>query len=85
MNIEENIKEIKIDIKNLKLKSFQPDKNFAKVFLDFLSWEEGNAKQNFKAIYNKELQILNEWLEIYCEEYDCTKEEALSRIIDGVI
>lgn len=85
MNTTETIKEIQKDIKNLKLKSFQPDKNAAKVFLDFFSWEEGSAKQNFKALYSKDLQLLNEWIEIYCEEYGCKKEEALARIIDGVL
>lgn len=85
MTIEKIIDEIRKDITNLKLKSFQPDKKSAKVFLEFFSWDESNSKQNFRTLYVKELQILNEWLEIYCNEHKCTKEEALERIIDGAI
>lgn len=73
------------DNQNLKLKAYQPSTVEAKIFLDFFSWEDGNPKQNFEALYKKELQILNEWLEIYCKEYDCTKEDALARVIDGSI
>lgn len=47
MNINEAIKEMQKDIGNLKLKSFQPDKVRAKIFKDYLSWENGNPKKNF--------------------------------------
>ncbi len=49
---------------------------------DYLSWENDNSKKNFKLLYAKEIKLLNEWLEIYCKEYDCTKEDALYRIIE---
>lgn len=71
--------------KNIKFKAYRPSEIEAKVFLDYFSWEDGNAKQNFEALYKKELQILQEWLQIYCLENDCAEEEALSRIIDGAI
>lgn len=73
------------DSQNLKLKAFQPTPIEAKVFLDYFSWEDGSAKQNFKAFYSKELQILEEWLEIFCLLNNCTREEALSRVTDGVL
>lgn len=69
----------------LKLKAYQPSALEAKVFLDYFSWEEGSAKQNFEVFYSKDLQILDEWLEIFCLLSNCTREEALSRVIDGVI
>ncbi len=70
------------DNRKLKLTAFAPDKITAKGILDYLSWEKGNARNNFEKIYKKELDIINEWLEIYCEEHNCSKEEALSRIIE---
>ena len=69
----------------LKLKAYQPSALEAKVFLDYFFWEDGSAKQNFEAFYSKELRILNEWLEIFCLWNNCTREEALSRVIDGVL
>ncbi len=79
------IEKISTDQKTIKYKAYQPSTVEAKVFLDYFSWEDGSAKQNFDTIYKKELQILNEWLELYCKEQDCTGEEALSRIIDGIL
>lgn len=73
------------DNQTLKFKAYQPSPVEAKIFLDYFSWEDGNPKQNFEALYKKELQILQEWLHLYCGEQNCTKEEALSRIIDGAI
>jgi|GEM_PF-2706838 len=72
------------DQKTLKLKAYQPSEIEAKVFLDYFSWEEGNAKQNFEALYQKELQIVKEWLKIFCRLHNCTEEEALSRVIEGL-
>lgn len=69
----------------LKLKAYQPSALEAKVFLDYFSWADGSAKQNFEAFYFKELQILEEWLGIFCLLNECTRDEALSRVIDGVI
>ncbi|MDD3149682.1 MAG: hypothetical protein PHV68_02515 [Candidatus Gastranaerophilales bacterium] len=82
MNTKETIKEIQKDVKNLKLKAFQPNKGYAQAFLEYLSWENGNPKKNFETIYAKELELLNEWLEVYCSEYNCNRKEALERIIE---
>ncbi len=82
MDTKETIKEIQKDIRNLKLKAFQPDKPTATTLLDYLSWDDGNAKNNFNIYFEKELKLINEWFEIYCKEHDCTKEEALERIIE---
>lgn len=79
------IEKISEDQQTLKFKAYRPSAIEAKIYLDYFSWEEGNARQNFETIYHKELQVLNEWLQIYCTDNDCTKEEALSRIIDGTI
>lgn len=73
------------DQKTIKSKAYQPSVVEAKIFLDYFSWEDSKAKENFEALYKKELQILQEWLQIYCRENNCTEEEALSRIIDGAI
>lgn len=73
------------DNKNLKLKAYQPTVAEAKIILDFFSWEDETSKQTFQDIYKHQLDILDEWFEIYCKKYDCSKEEALSRVIDGVI
>ena len=82
--IEKTIEEMQKDIRKLKLKAFEPDESSAKLFREYFSWEDGDAKKNFAAVYEKHLEIFNEWLEIYCEEYCCTKEDALEGIIDGV-
>ncbi len=82
MDTIEAIEQIQKDIKNLKLKAFAPDKACARMFLRYLSWEEDNARENFEAIYVRDLEIINEWLEIYCREYSCSKEAALLRIIE---
>lgn len=82
MDTTETIKEMQKDIKNLKLKAFQPDKTHAKIFKDYLFWEDGNAKKNFEILYAKEVELLNEWLEVYCNEHKCNKEDALERIIE---
>lgn len=79
------IEKLSEDNQTLKFKAYQPSPVEAKIFLDYFSWEDGNAKQNFEALYKKELQILEEWLHLYCGEQNCTKEEALERIIDGAI
>lgn len=81
MDTVEVIKEIQKDIKNLKLKAFEPGKSEAEAVLDYLSWEEGEAKTNFETCFEKELIIINEWLEVYCKEYNCTKKDALEEII----
>lgn len=73
------------DNQNLKLKAYKPSVPEAKIFLDYLSWQEDRPKQNFETIYKKELEILGEWLDIYCEEQGCTKTDALERIRDGEI
>ncbi|MDD3419009.1 MAG: hypothetical protein PHE78_00245 [Candidatus Gastranaerophilales bacterium] len=79
------LEQLSNDNKTLKLKAYRPSKIEAKLFLDYFSWEDGSAKQNFEAFYSKELQILDEWLGIYCAENKCTIEAALSRIIDGIL
>ena len=81
MNTVEVVKEIKQDIKKLKLRAFEPKKSEAEAVLDYLSWEEGETKTNFEICFEKELVIINEWLEIYCKEYNCTKEEALKEVV----
>ncbi len=79
------IQNLSEDQQTLKLKAYQPSEIEAKVFLDYFSWEDGISKQNFEALYKKELQILQEWLQIFCGEQNCSREEALERIIDGAI
>lgn len=71
------------DNKNLKLKAFEPSKEEAKIFFDYLSWEEGNPKKNFETLYAKEIKLFNDWLKVYCELHDCNQEEALERVIEG--
>lgn len=44
MNSTETIKEMQKDIRNLKLKAFQPNKVHAEIFKDYLSWEDDNPK-----------------------------------------
>lgn len=82
MDTIETIKEMQKDIRNLKLKAFQPDKSTARVFKEYFTWSNGNSKENFAALYAKELELLNDWFEVYCKEYNCTKEDALERIIE---
>ncbi len=77
------IKEIQNDIRNLKLKAFQPNKVHAEIFKDYFSWEDDNPKKNFEILYAKEIGLLNEWFKVYCKESSCSKEDALERIIEG--
>lgn len=73
MNLEESVKEMQKDVRYLKLKAFQPEKVHAKVFLEYLSWEDDNPKKNFELLYATEIKIFNDWLKVYCEEYSCTQ------------
>ncbi len=82
MTIEETLEIIQKDIENLKLKAFEPSKKEADVFLDFFTWEDGKAKRNFETVYKKELEILDDWLKVFCKLKNCSKEDALQRIID---
>ena len=83
MNTIETIEDMQKDIRNLKLKAFEPDKDEAEAVLNYLSWEEGEAKTNFEISFRKELSIINEWLEVYCKEYHCNREKALENVIYG--
>ncbi len=69
------------DNKQLKLKAFKPSKESAKLYLEYLKWEDGTAKSNFREIYKNELSQIEEWLKLYCEENHCEPEDALSDIV----
>lgn len=79
-NVLEKLSE---DNKKLKLKAFKPSKTEAKIYLDYLDWEESEPKANFKEIYKREIEIVSEWLDIYCEEHNCSQEDALEMIIEN--
>ncbi len=82
MYTNETIQEIQKDIKNLKLKAYQPDKTYAQAFLEYLKMD-GKNKKMVETLYSKDVELLNEWFEIYCKEYNCSKEEALERVVEG--
>jgi hypothetical protein len=82
MNLRQELKEIRKDIRNLKLKAFEPNKTRARIFLDYLSWEDANARKKLEECYGKEFEIMNEWLKACCEEHGCSKDDALLRIIE---
>ena len=69
------------DNKQLKLKAFKPTKESAKLYLEYLNWEDGPAKSNFQEIYKNELNVIEEWLNLYCEENHCEPEDALEDIV----
>lgn len=82
MNILKAIVRLQRDVEKLKMRAFQPTKIYARVFKDYLSWGDCSARTNFETIYSYDLEILNDWFEIYCKKYNCTKAEALDRIIE---
>lgn len=76
------IEKIHDDVEKLKLESLKPNKLSAKILLDYLGWEEGQSKQNLEKLCSKEIEQYQKWLDYYCKENNCSKEEALQRIID---
>ncbi len=82
MNTQNTIKEIQKDIRNLKLKAFQPDKEYARLLFKNSTYKDLLENKLVKEIWKKDIELLNEWFEIYCKEHDCTKEEALERVIE---
>ena len=70
------------DNRNLKLKAFEPDKKMAKALLEYLSWQEDKQKKKFETVYAKELEFFEQWVKIYCKENNCSKQDALLRIIE---
>ena len=76
------IAQMQNDIENLKLKAFEPKKEEAIIFLDYLSWDKNsNPKKNFETLYAKDLEILHEWLKIYTKAHSCSNKEALENIV----
>lgn len=60
----------------------KPNKDVARAILEYLSWEDCRAKENFKIIFEKELAGYMNWLDNYCKLNNCSDEEALIRIIN---
>jgi len=71
------------DMELLKVKTSKPDKHSAQLLFDYLSWEDGESKQNLEKLCGEEIQECMKWLEYYCEKHGTTQEQILKQIIDG--
>jgi len=71
------------DMELLKIKTSKPDKHSAQLLLDYLSWEDGESKQNLKKLCGQEIEQCMKWLKYYCNKQGTTQEQALKEIIDG--
>jgi hypothetical protein len=71
------------DVETLKLKASKPDKLAASLLLDYLSWEEGQSKQNLEKLCGEEIKEYMSWLNYHCKKEGITKEQALKEIIDS--
>jgi len=73
------------DVDKLKIKISKPDKVTAQALLEYLSWEDCNAKSTMETLFNKELEQYMRWLDDYCNEFACTREQILNEIINGEV
>ena len=71
------------DVSKLKFKASKPSKVKAMAILEYLSMEECKVKQNIEALCGDEIKQSLKWIDKYCEDNDCTQEEALNEIIDN--
>jgi hypothetical protein len=81
-DVSNELEKISYDIKRLKLVSFRPDKTTAMVLIEYLKMEKGNSRENFEIIFENELDLYKEWLNLYCRENNCSKKEALEIVIE---
>lgn len=79
------IENIGVDLEHIKIKTSKPDKHAAALLLDYLSWEDGQSKQNLENLCGKEIKEYMKWLEYYCKREGTTREQALKAVIDGEI
>lgn len=70
------------DMELLKIKTSKPDKHAATLLLDYLSWKDGEAKQNLEKLCGEEILQCMKWLEYHCKKHGTTQEQALMEIID---
>ncbi|HSA07519.1 MAG TPA: hypothetical protein P5556_10095 [Candidatus Gastranaerophilales bacterium] len=59
------VEKIHDDVEKLKLDSLKPNKLSAKILLDYISWKEGQSKQNLEKLCGKEIEQYQKWLEYY--------------------
>jgi len=71
------------DVSKLKFKASKPSKAKAMALLEYLSMEDGKTKQNIESLCGDEIKLCLQWIDKYCEDNDCTQEEALNEIIDS--
>jgi hypothetical protein len=76
---------VKEDVENLKIKTSKPDKPTARALLEYLSMEPCKAKENMELFLGKQISFYFKWLDIYCDENSCTREQALTSVINGQI
>lgn len=81
---EEIIKSIYEDVEQLKGVPLKPDRKTALAMLEYISWENHKFKETVETLCGVELQRYFDWLDDYCKEYNCSKEQALKRIIEGL-
>lgn len=70
------------DLKRLKLITFKPDKTAAQALLEYLNQNDEKSQKDSEKII-KNIGIYLSWLELYCEENNCSKDKALKTIINS--
>ncbi len=67
----------------LKGNPLKPNRKIALALLEYISYEDSRIKTTVETLSGQQLEKHLEWLKEYCDEYKCTQEQALKRIIEG--
>ncbi|OGI00584.1 MAG: hypothetical protein A2Y25_07505 [Candidatus Melainabacteria bacterium GWF2_37_15] len=79
---EEIIQYLHENVQKLQGVPLKPNRKAALALLGYLSLNDKNAREIVETLCGHELQKYTQWLESYCAENNCTKEQALKRIIE---
>lgn len=70
------------DVEKLKVKNSKPDKEKAQALLYYINIEDPEVRKNIERFCAKELEQYFRWIDDYCNQHTCTREQALNLIID---
>ena len=64
-------------------KTYKPDKKTAEALLEYIAIENCKTKKIIEILCNKEIERYFKWIDSYCNEYNCTREDILNEIINN--
>lgn len=80
---EDILKYLYEDVERLKGVPLKPDRKTALALLGYFSLKDPQVADIINTLGGIELQRNFGWIDNYCNEYKCSKEQALKRIIQG--